>query len=196
MPRNRTARPSRNRPNNDSLFIFRAGTSDSDNSSAGSGGRPRRKLKYVLQFDPSAPATAGDFCGDPENCKAGDGFLCPRCSNDLSYAATECDVCQLSCYYEAGYGVVVSRERSSQVPVLSAESPTPTPASTSDGNRGRRRAREEPSVGSGTSTSTGHKSRRRNPPVPASGSSGNDSNSLPKVNQFLVTNASGKSKPH
>ena len=170
--RNPTARPSRNRTSNVPLFIFRAGISDSDNSSV----RPKRRLKSVLAFNPRAPTTTGDFCGDPENCKAGDGFLCPRCSNDLSYDATECDVCQLSCYYEAGCGVVVSRERSSQVPTLAAESPTPTPASTSDGNRGRRRAREELSAGSGISTSTSNKSRRRHPQA-SDGSSESDSSS-------------------
>lgn len=68
------------------------------------GGRPRRKLKAIKRFDP--------LSYDPQaHCPTGHGFACPRCSSICSYDSRECEECYLECYYEAGVGVVVLKER-------------------------------------------------------------------------------------
>lgn len=69
-------------------------------------GRPKRKLKSIARFE--------SMTFDPKKaaqCKIGEGFSCPRCSAVCSYDAKECEDCQLACYYEAGIGVVVLKER-------------------------------------------------------------------------------------
>ncbi|KAL3808619.1 hypothetical protein ACHAXA_009000 [Cyclostephanos tholiformis] len=67
--------------------------------------RPKRKLKVIARFDSSK----FDMAAPP--CKIGEGFPCPRCSAVCSYDAKECEFCHLQCYYEAGIGVVVLKER-------------------------------------------------------------------------------------
>jgi hypothetical protein len=68
-------------------------------------GRPKRKLKSIVRFEPLSSDSRGDIC------KAGHGFLCPRCSSVCLYDSKKCMTCQLECYYEAGVGVVSLRER-------------------------------------------------------------------------------------
>ena len=68
------------------------------------GSRPKRKLKSIARFG----SVSFDMA---PSCKIGEGFPCPRCSAVCSYDAKECELCQLQCYYEAGIGVVVPKER-------------------------------------------------------------------------------------
>ena len=87
-------------PTNVQLFAFDA-TLEGNNW-----GRPKRKLKSIARFE--------SMTFDPKKaaqCKIGEGFSCPRCSAVCSYDAKECEDCQLACYYEAGIGVVVLKER-------------------------------------------------------------------------------------
>jgi len=87
-------------PTNIQLFAFDA-TLEENNW-----GRPKRKLKSIARFE--------SMTFDPKQaaqCKIGEGFSCPRCSAVCSYDAKECEDCQLACYYEAGIGVVVLKER-------------------------------------------------------------------------------------
>jgi predicted nucleic acid-binding Zn-ribbon protein len=87
-------------PTNVQLFAFDA-TLEGNNW-----GRPKRKLKSIARFE--------SMTFDPKKaaqCKIGEGFSCPRCSAVCSYDAKECKDCQLACYYEAGIGVVVLKER-------------------------------------------------------------------------------------
>lgn len=67
--------------------------------------RPKRKLKSIARFD------SVSFDMAAPSCKIGEGFACPRCSGICSYDSRECEFCQLQCYYEAGIGVVVLKER-------------------------------------------------------------------------------------
>jgi len=67
-------------------------------------GRPKRKLKQIARFD--------NMSFNPKNAvKIGEGFACPRCSAVCSYDSKRCDECNLECYYEAGIGVVILKER-------------------------------------------------------------------------------------
>jgi chromosome segregation ATPase len=87
-------------PTNVQLFAFDA-TLEGNNW-----GRPKRKLKSIARFE--------SMTFDPKKaaqCKIGEGFSFPRCSAVCSYDAKECEDCQLACYYEAGIGVVVLKER-------------------------------------------------------------------------------------
>jgi len=68
-------------------------------------GRSKRKLKSIARFESMS------FDKKAAHCKIGEGFLCPSCSNICSYDSKECDECHLKCYYEAGIGVVVLKER-------------------------------------------------------------------------------------
>ncbi|KAL7532858.1 hypothetical protein ACHAXR_008362, partial [Thalassiosira sp. AJA248-18] len=72
------------------------------------GGRPKRKLKAIARFESMSFDKAA-------HCKIGEGFSCPRCSAVCSYDSKECEECQLACYYEAGIGVVVLKERRTAV---------------------------------------------------------------------------------
>ena len=85
-------------------------------------GRPKRKLKAVARFDSQIFNTK-----QTSNCKAGEGFPCPRCSNVCSYDSRSCQECSLECYYEAGVGVVVLKERNVSVSPKK-RSKTATPA--------------------------------------------------------------------
>ncbi|KAL3791215.1 hypothetical protein ACHAW5_008519 [Stephanodiscus triporus] len=71
--------------------------------------RPKRKLKSSARFD------SVSFDMVAPSCKIGEGFACPRCSAICSYDSRACEVCQLQCYYEAGIGVVVLKERQARV---------------------------------------------------------------------------------
>ena len=91
-----------------------------DDGGGGPGGRrrfPKRKLKCVVKFDPRSSGGGGGARGGggaggrPESCKAGHGFGCPRCHRVCSYDSRSCPGCGLNCYYEAGVGVVVLKER-------------------------------------------------------------------------------------
>jgi len=84
------------------LFAFDGGIEENTSS-----GRPKRKLKCVARFDSSS----FEHAQKTNKCKAGHGFTCPRCSNVCSYDSKLCAVCSLECYYEAGVGVVVLKER-------------------------------------------------------------------------------------
>ena len=67
-------------------------------------GRPKRKLKQIARFD--------NMSFNQKNAvKIGEGFACPRCSAVCSYDSKRCDECELECYYEAGIGVVILKER-------------------------------------------------------------------------------------
>ncbi|KAL9185899.1 hypothetical protein ACHAXT_003676 [Thalassiosira profunda] len=70
-----------------------------------SGGRPKRKLKAIARFESMT------FDKKAAHTKIGEGFSCPGCTATCSYDAKKCSHCQLSCYYEAGIGVVVLKER-------------------------------------------------------------------------------------
>jgi len=71
------------------------------------GGRPRRKIKSVPRFDSQS------FDAKKNSCKTGHGFTCPNpsCYNTCPYNSKKCDKCSLACYYEAGVGVVILKER-------------------------------------------------------------------------------------
>ena len=73
-------------------------------------GRPKRKLKAIARFESMTFDSK-----KAANCKIGEGFLCPRCSASCTYDSRECEECHLSCYYEAGIGVVVLKERNVDV---------------------------------------------------------------------------------
>eukprot|EP00571_Detonula_confervacea_P001961 CAMPEP_0172320828 /NCGR_PEP_ID=MMETSP1058-20130122/41569_1 /TAXON_ID=83371 /ORGANISM="Detonula confervacea, Strain CCMP 353" /LENGTH=1748 /DNA_ID=CAMNT_0013036181 /DNA_START=90 /DNA_END=5336 /DNA_ORIENTATION=+ len=99
-PKKQTPR-TKARNNNVQLFAFDAAQGENDNST---GGRPKRKLKAIARFETMSFDKAA-------HCKIGEGFSCPRCSAVCSYDSKECVECQLACYYEAGIGVVVLKER-------------------------------------------------------------------------------------
>jgi len=88
--------------NNVPLFAFNA-----DKEYDGTTGRPKRKLKAVVRFDP----LSFDKQRQGASCRVGYGFDCPRCSAVCSYDSRVCDECHLECYYEAGIGVVTLKER-------------------------------------------------------------------------------------
>eukprot|EP00804_Cyclotella_cryptica_P020178 CCRYP_010890-RA/>CCRYP_010890-RA protein AED:0.02 eAED:0.02 QI:411/1/1/1/0.5/0.42/7/4533/2209 len=87
------------------LFAFKYDSEEVDKSTS----RPKRKLKCTIRFDPEIACTQANVC------KTGHGFLCPRCKYVCEYDSKLCSGCQLECYYEAGVGVVVLKERASVV---------------------------------------------------------------------------------
>ena len=88
------------------LFSFNATTNINNG-----GGRPKRKLKAIARFE----SLTFDQKKSSSQCKIGEGFSCPRCSAVCSYDTKQCEECDLECYYEAGIGVVVLKERRSSV---------------------------------------------------------------------------------
>ena len=87
---------------------FHGGNSTSNLHGRCSGGRPKRKIKRVLRFD---PASNGSRSKSPAIVKTGGGFHCPRCSYVCSYGSTRCSSCHLPCEYAPGAGVQIIRER-------------------------------------------------------------------------------------
>jgi RNA polymerase subunit RPABC4/transcription elongation factor Spt4 len=87
------------------LFAFKYISEEVEESAA----RPKRKLKCTVRFDPEMTDTHANVC------KTGHGFTCPRCKYVCEYDSKLCTGCQLECYYEAGVGVVVLKERASLV---------------------------------------------------------------------------------
>lgn len=87
------------------LFAFKYDSEEAEKSAA----RPKRKLKCTVRFDPEMTDTQANVC------KTGHGFVCPRCKYVCEYDSKLCTGCQLECYYEAGVGVVVLKERASVV---------------------------------------------------------------------------------
>ena len=85
------------------LFAFDSDAAEGATASR-DGERPKRKLKAIARFESMSFDKASQ-------CKIGEGFSCPRCSAVCSYDSRACDECQLECYYEAGIGVVVLKER-------------------------------------------------------------------------------------
>ena len=73
--------------------------------------RPKRKLKAIRRYEPHTSSFASSSHHNHQHVKTGYGFACPRCTANCSYAARICEECSLECYYEAGVGVVVLKER-------------------------------------------------------------------------------------
>mmetsp|Transcript_21658 Transcript_21658/g.52314 ORF Transcript_21658/g.52314 Transcript_21658/m.52314 type:complete len:526 (-) Transcript_21658:1096-2673(-) len=87
------------------LFAFDSDAAEGATASR-DGGRPKRKLKAIARFE-----SLSFDSKKTSRCKVGEGFSCPRCSAVCSYDSKECDECHLKCYYEAGIGVVVLKDR-------------------------------------------------------------------------------------
>jgi hypothetical protein len=94
--------PLRSVPGKVQLFAFNYDDEKVDESNQ----RPKRKLKSTVRFEPDMPDAQ-------TNVKTGHGFLCPRCKSVCDYDSKVCVGCKLECYYEAGVGVVVLKERES-----------------------------------------------------------------------------------
>lgn len=84
---------------------------DQTNDDSKTLGRSKRRIKQVIRFDAAPKTYAAEVKLQQLAGKTGSGFLCPKCSEHLSYDATKCFKCGLNCCYVAGTGVVVCRER-------------------------------------------------------------------------------------
>ncbi|KAL9189794.1 hypothetical protein ACHAXT_009469 [Thalassiosira profunda] len=116
------------------LFAF-----DASNTDTRRGGRPKRKLKAIARFESMS------WAGSSVLCKIGEGFACPQCAATCSYDAKECTECRLPCYYEAGMGALVMKEREidqAQQHLVQKRAPRRKKAK-GDGSLARRAAKEE-----------------------------------------------------
>jgi hypothetical protein len=144
-----------------SLFAFSDavddGGDDGDNDNDNRPGKrrfPKRKLKCIVKFDLHSPGGsarggADDARGRPEACKAGHGFACPRCHFVCSYDLRACPGCSLNCYYEAGVGVVVLKERDNFTDVNPQRGAYPRERGGGFGREGGRRTGEAEAAAAG-----------------------------------------------
>lgn len=77
--------------------------------------RPKRRLKTVSRYDASGRSYYEEKELQKLQGKIGTGFLCPECRAHLGYDLKMCWKCGLECYYSAGIGVVVCKDRSEVV---------------------------------------------------------------------------------
>ncbi|KAL9189528.1 hypothetical protein ACHAXT_009203 [Thalassiosira profunda] len=141
----------KDRPSEDDHVQLFAFNSSADNAAPNNawGDRPKRKLKAVSRFDAQ---TYDRSRAGPNNCRAGHGFPCPRCSYSCSYDSRSCEACGLAVYYEAGVGAVVLKER------------TEVGASALSKRRRREKKREEIGVSVEKPPAGKGKKRRGRPP--------------------------------
>lgn len=76
------------------------------------GPRPKRRLKAVSRYEDTRRSYNEEKELQELQGRIGSGFLCPACHAHLGYDLKMCWNCGLECYYSAGIGVVVCKDRS------------------------------------------------------------------------------------
>ena len=94
--------------------LFSSHLDDKDISSK-SYGRSKRRIKQVIRYDTDNYSYQEMVKRRQMEGKCGTGFLCPRCSEHLSYHLKACVKCGLGCSYVPGSGVIISRDRNEVV---------------------------------------------------------------------------------
>jgi hypothetical protein len=84
---------------------------DNKDLSSKSYGRSKRRIKQVVRYDTDDYSYKEMVKRRRMEGKCGSGFLCPRCSEHLSYHVKACVKCGLGCSYVPGSGVIISRDR-------------------------------------------------------------------------------------
>jgi len=74
--------------------------------------RPKRRLKAVSRYEDTRRSYSEEKELQELQGRIGSGFLCPKCHAHLGYDLKMCWSCGLECYYSAGIGVVVCKDRS------------------------------------------------------------------------------------
>lgn len=77
--------------------------------------RPKRRLKAVSRYEDTRRSYNEEKELQELQGRIGSGFLCPKCHAHLGYDLKMCWNCGLECYYSAGVGVVVCKDRSNVV---------------------------------------------------------------------------------